>query len=560
MHSLTELTFLLSINRFGRPQPKLCSPPPHLLLFEKDTMAETVIRKACDRCHAQKLSCKRYNDEPCERCVRLKTECKSSPSLRYRKNQQQQQQQLVENSSNNIGNSNSSQPALNSVSSTERRSPKRRRTDTQDDASLVSPDTGTCPSFFLSPLISPSLSFFLVVSVLDPTDSLHCREVWKVAVPIVPHTTSLTSKSHVPVSPDPVDNSSSSAAAADFAFTFDQQLAFFTNNPQYLSHPEFPIDNHHHPPVFWEQPTTTTTTPTLFQPEGSVVVAPPYHHHQVAPEGDALQVPVPLTSVGESCAPEHSISSDKRASRPRRTTTKQRTGSRPRPRQITLRHDADLSPLQHPEAPPIHWMAQLSDINARLLDLASALPSPQDGPFIGRPVDERFRGQGFPIEDMFKLTRRVADILEKPPSSNDSNKMHHSTINGSDPGNAMFILSTYVRLLDMYQRVFNLVHTELLSQPDPNTTFSFWKLPDVTVGSFAVESSPFLQMSLTIQLAEEFLSRLRGSTARWSGAGMASSMFSGVVDVSFQAFRDREEALAKHLVELRSEIEPWIDS
>lgn len=124
----------------------------------------------------------------------------------------------------------------------------------------------------------------------------------------------------------------------------------------------------------------------------------------------------------------------------------------------------------------------------------------------------------------------------------------------------MFILSTYVRLLDMYQRVFSLVHTELVSQTDSSATFSFWKLPDVTVGSFAVESSPFLQMSLTVQLAEEFLSRLRGSTARWSGAGNAASMFAGVVDVSFQAFRDREEALAKHLVELRSEIEPLIDS
>lgn len=179
---------------------------------------------------------------------------------------------------------------------------------------------------------------------------------------------------------------------------------------------------------------------------------------------------------------------------------------------------------------------------------------------MGRPVDERFRSQGFPIEDMFKLTRRVADILEKPPSNNNGSKMHHSTIDGSDPGNAMFILSTYVRLLDMYQRVFSLVHTELATQTGTDTTFSFWKLPAVTVGSFAVESSPFLQMSLTIQLAEEFLSRLRGSTARWSGAGNAASMFAGVVDVSFQAFRDREEALAKHLVELRSEIEPLIDS
>ncbi|KAI1052692.1 hypothetical protein LB507_009941 [Fusarium sp. FIESC RH6] len=449
-------------------------------------MSESVIRKACDRCHAQKLSCKRYNDEPCERCVRLKTECKSSPSLRYRKNQQQlieSQQQGLGNI--NPGNNNNSVGNSSLSTSTGRRSPKRRRTDSQDDPSLVSPDTD-----------------------------------------------SLTSKSHVPVSPDPVDTNT------DFAFTFDQQLAFYTNNPQYLSHPEFPP-----PPVYWDPSSTTSTL--YHQPEevGS---------YQVAPEGDQS---VPQTSAGQSCAPEHSISSDKRASQP------QRRKQRPRPRQITLRHDADLSPLQQPEAPPIHWMAQLSDINARLLDLASALPSPQDGPFLGRPVDERFRNQGFPIEDMFKLTRRVADILERPPSSNEGNKMHHSTIDGSDPGNAMFILSTYVRLLDMYQRVFTLVHTELLSQTNSTTTFSFWKLPAVTVGSFAVESSPYLQMSLTIQLAEEFLSRLRGSTARWSGVGnAASSMFSGVVDVSFQAFRDREEALAKHLVELRSEIEPLIDS
>lgn len=528
-------------------------------------MSETVIRKACDRCHAQKLSCKRYNDEPCERCVRLKTECKSSPSLRYRKNQQQlaetqQQQQLVDN--NNIGNNNSSQQ-LNSVS-TGRRSPKRRRTDSQDDPSLVSPDAGTCPPF--SYYTIPSCCLCLGTNRLTSVP----RGMDKVAVPIVPHTDSLTSKNHVVVSPDPVDNSTN----ADFAFNFDQQLAFFTNNPQYLSHPEFPVDNHHHhqqqqqqPPVFWEHHTaatiTTTTTPALFQPEEAVVTSY-HHHHQVAPESDALRVPVsvPLTNAGgQSCAPEHSISSDKRALRLQRTT-KQRPASRPRPRprQITLRHDADLSPLQQSEPPSIHWMAQLSDINARLLDLASALPSPQDGPFLGRPVDERFRSHGFPIEDMFKLTRRVADILEKPPPSNDGNKKHHSTIDGSDPGNAMFILSTYVRLLDMYQRVFTLVHTELMSQPDSSATFSFWKLPDVTVGSFAVESSPFLQMSLTIQLAEEFLSRLRSSTARWSGAGTAASMFSGVVDVSFQAFRDREEALAKHLVELRSEIEPLIDS
>lgn len=49
-------------------------------------MAEGPTRRACNRCHAQKLSCKRNGDQPCERCVRLKTECKSSLSLRFRRN------------------------------------------------------------------------------------------------------------------------------------------------------------------------------------------------------------------------------------------------------------------------------------------------------------------------------------------------------------------------------------------------------------------------------------------------------------------------------------------
>lgn len=49
-------------------------------------MAEGPTRRACNRCHAQKLSCKRTGIEACERCVRLGTECKSSLSLRFRRN------------------------------------------------------------------------------------------------------------------------------------------------------------------------------------------------------------------------------------------------------------------------------------------------------------------------------------------------------------------------------------------------------------------------------------------------------------------------------------------
>lgn len=360
-------------------------------------------------------------------------------------------------------------------------------------------------------------------------------------MPIVPHTGGLTSKSHLAVTPDPTLN------VGDFDFNFEQLGFFVPDQSEHLSHHGLPrgLDNLHPQGTFAD-----TWDPRLDPSTDAYPTVAPIHplqaeSHHIAPQ-------VPLRS--RSCVPEHS-SLDER-SRPR---TKQR------PRQITLRQDTDTTSTQPKETTTVHWMAQLSDINTRLLDLSSALPSQEaarNGLSLGRPTDERFKSQGFPIEEMFKLTRRVADFLEKPPAGSPNGlKGRHSSIDTTDPANSMLILSTYVRLLDMYQKVFTLVHTEL-SQVDSGAIFRFWKLPDVTVGSFAVESSPFLQMSLTIQLAEEFLSRLRNSTAYWSGPGTANgaSIFSGVVDISFQAVKEREETLAKHLVQLRSEIEASLDS
>ncbi|KAF7544384.1 hypothetical protein G7Z17_g9996 [Cylindrodendrum hubeiense] len=464
-------------------------------------MAETVIRKACDRCHAQKLSCKRYNDESCERCLRLKTECKSSPSLRYRKQQQQQQQQQQHQRH---------QLPVSESASSVCRSPKRRRTDS--DSSLVSPD----------------------------------------AAPVVPHTSGVESKSHLTIAPDPP------LEIGDFNFTFDQLGLFAPSHPEYLSQPGLPggVDqlNLHHqplPPLSIPLPSSGafSESPWDPRPTSSADSYPPVVPGPLLPPANGPLPHQPVAHQGllkrGGCVPAHD-SPDKRP-RPR---------TRQRPRQIQLSDRPGAVPLYTREPPSIHWMAQLSDINARLLDLSSALPSSQEtarnGPSLGRPTDERFKGSGFPIDDMFQLTRRVADILEQPPAS--------ETIDSSDPGNSMFILSTYTRLLDMYQKVFALVQSEL-SHTGSNAGFRFWKLPDVTVGSFAVESSPFLQMSLTIQVAEGFLSRLRKSTARWSRAGGGSaSMFTGVVDLSFQAFRDQELGLAKHLVELRCEVEALLDA
>ncbi|KAG6013240.1 hypothetical protein E4U43_007419 [Claviceps pusilla] len=261
---------------------------------------------------------------------------------------------------------------------------------------------------------------------------------------------------------------------------------------------------------------------------------------------------------------------------------RRRSRLRNRPRQIALRHVVN-APATKEASSDIHWMAQLSEINSRLLDLASVLPQPATAQcniqVYGGPGDESFPGQGFPIDEMFKLTRRVADLLDR--LCGDKGTMV-TRMDSSDPGNSMFVLSTYVRLLDMYQKVFSLVRMELL-QADAEAAFRFWRLPDVQVGSFAVDPSPSLQMSLTIQLAEEFLARLRAATAALDpalgngpghktggggagggGGGMedcgnGKSMFSDVVDVSYRAVKTKEESLGKHLAELRDEIEAFLD-
>lgn len=150
----------LCLSSFGAVLLNLLHVFPTSISFDAMamTMADNAIRKACDRCHTQKLSCKRVGDEPCERCTRLKTECKSSPSLRYKKQQQQhlQQQQShqpptphpYQHQLHLHQPQHRHQPGQPPVPSAETvqirsRSPKRRRTDS--DPSLVLPEAGRCP-------------------------------------------------------------------------------------------------------------------------------------------------------------------------------------------------------------------------------------------------------------------------------------------------------------------------------------------------------------------------------------------------------------------------------
>lgn len=124
-------------------------------------MSDSVTRKACDRCHSQKLSCKRVGDEGCERCLRVRVSCNWSPSRRHRKPQQPQPQ--PQQPQKNQDKRHSKQPPQQSQTEQQqqaephqggnqkapeaRRSPKRRRTGSDPD--LVSPDAGMHLSLLL---------------------------------------------------------------------------------------------------------------------------------------------------------------------------------------------------------------------------------------------------------------------------------------------------------------------------------------------------------------------------------------------------------------------------
>ncbi|KAL0934587.1 uncharacterized protein CTRU02_211386 [Colletotrichum truncatum] len=466
------------------------------------TMMDGPNRKACDRCHTQKLSCKRVGDEACERCVRLKTQCKSSPSLRYRKQHQQRSTDDV---------------VRRSIPS-----PKRQRANSG------------------SHVAQPELS----IVKTQASDS----------------TSRATGFGDHAVSPEAVLD------IADFDFGFGQSSLYQPNPTTVQTMPQsfpgvmedmMPGDGISHA---WSPPHSTTSDSTFTSP--------------VAPHIDPLSQ-VYLDSPGLYRQSVRSGQSQGDVTPPRRT----RKYAKQRTRQIMLRPAASGRDSSTEE-----WMPQIININSRLFELSSSLPhqaEPSEDP--GRSVMVSSADEGsammtpFPVDEMFKLSRHFAEILSEmapiegasPASDNERHQSARGFDTLADPATCLFILSTYVRLLDMYHRVFSCIHFQL-THLQPANLFQSWKLPGVTVGSFAVDSTPSLQMSLTIQLAEEFLLQMRQaassldptqrSTSTVGGKALdTSSMFSGVVDVSFQALKRQEDGLLQELKDLHKDMQSFLD-
>ncbi|OAA69963.1 Fungal transcriptional regulatory protein [Akanthomyces lecanii RCEF 1005] len=239
----------------------------------------------------------------------------------------------------------------------------------------------------------------------------------------------------------------------------------------------------------------------------------------------------------------------------------------------------DLVPHQQDILSGSHIMDQFFQIYARVRVLSVNLERLEqgkdhsDGPD-GKPNE-------FTIAELYKHTHEVIDVLERVVAVRGAPNTTAADcpLDATDAVNSMFTLSLYARILDLLQRVFALVRG-LLAQADPkkDDTFPSWLLPEMNIGAASIGAHPAFHMSLTVQLAMQFLSRFREATvylglinaAATNGNEMSGSSAppdrrgssDGVsaASLSFGDIKNREGNLSKLLGQLQDELNNFMDT
>lgn len=224
-------------------------------------------------------------------------------------------------------------------------------------------------------------------------------------------------------------------------------------------------------------------------------------------------------------------------------------------------------------------MDQFFPIYARVRVLSTHLESLEAGKEYNDGPNQK--PNEFTVAELYKYTHQVVDTLERVarPPNGASVAPPNSPLDAADPANSMFVLSLYARLLDILQRLFTLVRS-LLAKADPkkDDTFPAWLLPEMNIGAASIGAHPAFHMSLTVQLALQFLSRLREATvvlgltnaATSNGNGAATngsaaserraSVSSDTVSISFSAIKNKEGNLSKTLGQLHDELNEFMDA
>ncbi|KAJ6782738.1 hypothetical protein PWT90_08293 [Aphanocladium album] len=227
-----------------------------------------------------------------------------------------------------------------------------------------------------------------------------------------------------------------------------------------------------------------------------------------------------------------------------------------------------------------YMMDQFFQIYARVRVLSTHLESLEQGKDYSDGPNEK--PNEFTVAELYKYTHQVIDVLERVVSVKNGPsggaQPVDSPLDAADPASSMFTLSLYALLLDILQRLFTHVRS-ILAQADPkqDDTFPSWLLPEMNIGAASIGAHPAFHMSLTGQLAMQFLSRLREATvifgltnaAATNGNGAANgsmtserrgSSSSDTVSISFSAIKNKEGNLSKTLGQLQEELNEFMDA
>ncbi|KAL8303274.1 hypothetical protein RB600_006947 [Gaeumannomyces tritici] len=503
------------------------SAPNETTMEPVTTPTGTPIRKACNRCHGQKLSCRRIGDEPCERCVRLKTECKSSPSLRYRKQQQQQQRQQQQQQH---------QPQAQ---------PRHKAQQTQhyleylgrqvQEVMVESAHSASTEQSGILASLARRASTTVTSPGLMPEESCMTMDDMN-----PPHLASIGSGTV---------EGNTTLSMVGFGFGIDTRLEplFPSSSPRQ--------GNHMHPSASIEHMARAVSEYSPRQDYGSTSISYPFHQ------------PTDCQPTFPNALKRHHQTQDQRQNQ---SSLQPQAVSPPGPLEV-LGHAGPLSPQRRVVPAPVSprhvahhgaWLGLMSDLNRETWELTLRVPhhTPLEGSFgVSNYTfyEEHKAGseeqRPFPLDQMFGLSRRLLEALRVPAAGTGlgTSPTSHGGISAgdssppsppppvptaftgapwwpgevgtglssathaasADSGSVLLALSTYVRLIDLYHRVFQLVDEEIsLSSRGGGRldAFKLCTLPDVSLGGiYPVAPSPVLQMTLTVRVAEEFLGGLR---------------------------------------------------
>ncbi|KAM3555722.1 hypothetical protein ARSEF4850_005859 [Beauveria asiatica] len=570
-------------------------------------MSESLNRKACDRCHAQKLSCKRIGKGVCDRCLRLNAECKSSPSLRYKRQIQHydqiQEQQLLQHQkplppptqspdpaqpllqhyhsrellqqqeplprlAYSQGQSTTPKNALYSEEQylseaedgTERRSPKRRRKGS--DAHPVQRDTAT------DAMMAPGIQS-QVMTVPDGAAGLaeyamNLRNMDYMAL------------SQPPMPPNYLLGSQVPSGVVD-CFPFQQVNPSFWPNQ---SHEEAQQLQHHHL-VHHHQPQQVfnqDSVASLVIPDPAAVEQNPFRSVQQQPPQQDLLLQDRATLV---------FGSRKRQSAPPphpQTSYFPATTSRSRSNIVRVNFEDSVTPPSESDLAGSCVMDQFLLISARVRRLADHLECLKqgkdyaDGPG-GKPNE-------FTVAELYKHTHYLIEVLErivaiKKASSDSATGQAELPLSATDPSNCMLTVSLYAQLLKTLQYLFDHVRA-ILADADPklDDTFDSYLLPVMNFGiarGASLDTHPALHMSLTVQVGMQYLGRLRDATvflgltqgaetngngADGRGASNSQNLIAGSAEISlwFANIKKMEGNLSKTLGQLQDELNDFMDA